>query len=115
MAEKFVVDIREENTVWIFTTHGYINNLAGETIAEKFEEALKNGGRQFLFDLADTKLINSIGVSILIEILEKTIEANGKMAFCNCVPIVEKTFKIMGMTQYAKIYKTLEEAMKVMS
>ena len=111
MTESFKVDVRQDNTVWIFTTHGYINNLAGETIAEKFEEALKSGGIKFLLDLADTKLINSIGVSILIEILEKTLEVKGKMAFCNCAPIVEKTFKIMGMIQYAKIYGTLEDAM----
>ena len=115
MAELFKVNVRQDNTVWIFTTHGYINNLAGEAIAEKFEEALKSGGKKFLLDLADTKLINSIGVSILIEILEKTLEVEGEMAFCNCAPIVEKTFKIMGMIQYAKIYKTLEDAVSEMA
>lgn len=112
MTEKFTVDIQQNDTIWVFTTHGYINNLAGEIIAEKFEEALKSRGKKFLFDMADTKLINSIGVSILIEILEKTLESEGTMAFCNCAPIIEKTFKIMGIIQYANIYGTMEDALK---
>ena len=114
MNGRFNVEAREENGINIFTTHGYINNLGGEAIAEKFEEALKGGGNKFLFDLADSKLVNSIGVSILIEILEKTQETQTVMAFCNCVPIIAKTFNIMGLIQYAKIYDTLEEGIEDM-
>ena len=54
-------------------------------------------------------MVNSIGVSILIEIIEKLQDINGKLGFCNLVPIVEKTFKIMGLTQYATLYKSETE------
>ncbi len=110
MLDSFTVDTRREGPVWVFSTHGYINNVGGETIARRFEEAHAEGGTQYLFDLADSKIINSIGVSFLIEILERILETNDTMAFCNCAPIVEKTFKIMGITQYAKIYPSAEEA-----
>lgn len=114
MRDTFQVEAREQDNLWIFHTHGYINNMGGEAISNKFAEAFKKGGRKFLFDLTDSNIINSIGVSYLIEILEKTIESRGLLAFCNCVPIIEKTFKIMGITQYAKVYKTAEEAMNDM-
>lgn len=112
--EPFKVETRQHDAIWIFSTHGYINNLGGEAIAKKFDEIHHKGGRQFLLDLAGSKIINSIGVSFLIEILEKTIESSGALAFCNCAPIVEKTFKIMGLTQYAKIYETTDEAISGM-
>ncbi len=110
MLDSFKVDARQQGALWILNTHGYINNAGGETIASRFEEAFKTGARKFIFDLEDSKIINSIGVSFLIGVLEKVLESGGELAFCNCAPIIEKTFKIMGITQYAKIFGTQEEA-----
>ncbi|UCF05451.1 MAG: STAS domain-containing protein [bacterium] len=114
MLDSFKVDTRQQDSIWIFSTYGYINNLGGEAIAKNFNEKHAAGGRKFLFDLAGSKIINSIGVSYLIEILEKILESKGELAFCNCAPIIEKTFKIMGITQYTKIFGTLDEAMNHM-
>ncbi len=57
-----------------------------------------------LLNLAGTKIVNSIGISILIEIIEKMLEIEGKLAFCDLTPTIEKTFHIMGLAQYAAIY-----------
>ena len=114
MADAFKVESRRHDTLWIFSTHGYINNFGGESIASKFDEAFKEGGRSFVFDLTQSNIINSIGISFLIEILETVLESDGKLAFCNCAPIIEKTFKIMGITQYARIYTSLDDALNDM-
>ena len=63
-----------------------------------------------LLNLAGTKIVNSIGISILIEIIEKMIEIDGKLAFCKLTPTIEKTFHIMGLAQYAGIYPDEESA-----
>jgi len=111
MSDTFKVDTSTQDKIHIFTTHGYINNLGGEAIAEAYKQAAKNNAEIYLFDLADSRIVNSIGVSVLIELLEETIEKNGIMAFCNCAPIVLKTFQIMGISQYAQIYETMAEAL----
>ena len=49
------------------------------------------------------KVVNSIGVSILIEIIEKLQEVGGELGYYNLAPIVEKTFNIMGITKYSKV------------
>lgn len=115
MAESFSVDTRTEGDICVMTTHGYINNLGGEKISEVYKSAAESGIKKFLVNLEDSKIINSIGVSMLIEVLENIMEADGKLAFCNCVPIVQKTFKIMGITQYATIYETLEAGIEGLS
>ena len=56
-------------------------------------------------------MVNSIGVSILIEVIEELQGVNGKMAYCNLAPIVEKTFNIMGISKYAKLYTNEEEGL----
>jgi len=92
----------------VIHTDGYINNQGGEEIARVAYELIDKGARTLLLDLAGTKIVNSIGISILIEIIEKMIEINGRLAFCSLTPTIEKTFHIMGLAQYASIY--LDEA-----
>ena len=60
--------------------------------------------------MAGTKVVNSIGVSILIEIIEKLQEVDGKIGYYNLARIVAKTFNIMGLTKYSTVFATEEEA-----
>jgi anti-sigma B factor antagonist len=83
---------------------GYINNEAGEAIAQEARELIEDGHRVLLLDLGGTRIINSIGISLLLEVLEKTMEVDGQLAFCCLSPSIAKTFQIMGLTQYTKIF-----------
>ena len=58
--------------------------------------------------MGNTKVVNSIGVSILIEIIEKLQQVDGKLGYCNLAPIVDKTFKIMGISKYSSIFENEE-------
>ena len=110
MAEalKVRLDLRDELAV--VYTEGYINNQGGEEIARVADEAMAQGHKFVLLNLVGTKIVNSIGISILIEIIEKMLEIEGKLAFCNLTPTIAKTFNIMGLTQYADIYADEEAA-----
>jgi len=89
---------------------GYINNEGGQAIADAATELIDSGCNTLLIDLDGTRIINSIGVSILLEIMEKLLEDNGTLAFCNLTPTISKTFEIMGLVQYATVYPDRETA-----
>ena len=78
-------------------------------------EKIDSGKNKFLLNLERSSVVNSIGVSILIEIIEKLQDSDGKLAYYNLAPIVEKTFKIMGLTKYSTVYSSEEEALAEMS
>ena len=59
--------------VVIIKTSGYLNNIGGEKIADACYKEIDNGKKLFLLDLEESKVVNSIGVSILIEIIESKI------------------------------------------
>ena len=42
---------------------------------------------------------------IVSAIAEGLLELEGKLAFCNLTPTIQKTFHIMGLTQFATIYE----------
>jgi anti-anti-sigma factor len=89
---------------------GYINNEGGQAIADAATELIDSGCGTLLIDLEGTRIINSIGVSILLEIMERLLEDKGQLAFCNLTPTISKTFEIMGLVQYATIYPDRDSA-----
>ena len=104
MTESLNITVDRREGLAVIYTEGYINNQGGEEIAKSAYKLLDEGYKTLLLNLAGTKIVNSIGISILIEIIEKMIEIDGKLGFCCLTPTIEKTFHIMGLAQYAPIY-----------
>ena len=104
MTEVLKLSVDRRDGLAVIYTDGYINNQGGEEIAKAAYELLDEGHRCLLLNLAGTKIVNSIGISILIEIIEKMLELDGKLAFCSLTPTIEKTFHIMGLAQYSSIF-----------
>lgn len=105
MTESLKLSVDRRDGVAVVYTDGYINNQGGEEIAKVAYELLDEGYKSLLLNLSETKIVNSIGISILIEIIEKMLEVDGKLAFCNLTPTIDKTFHIMGLAQYTSIFQ----------
>jgi anti-anti-sigma factor len=103
-------EVRENRL--IITTSGYVNNVGGEAIAAEFARHLKEGTRHVVINLGQSKVVNSVGMSFLIEIIEQLQEANGKLVFTDLDPAVEKMLSIMGLFQYAGKEKTVDDALR---
>ena len=112
MSETCRVSVERRGDVAIFSTDGYINNQGGEEIAREAYAELDKGARALIMNLEKTRIVNSIGISILIEVLERVMERKAVLAFCGLTPTIDKTFRIMGLAQYAAIYPTEEEALR---
>ena len=110
MTEELRVAVDRKPNGAILYTRGYINNVGGEEIANRAYELMNDGVRTLLLNLRETKIVNSIGISILIEIIEKMMEKGGSIAFCCLTPVIHKTFQIMGLANYAKIFENEETA-----
>ena len=111
----FSLTTRNEGDVVVIETNGYLNNVGGEQIAQACYKEIDNGKKLFLINLENSKVVNSIGVSILIEIIEKLQDVDGKLGYYNLAPIVEKTFNIMGLTKYSSVFSSESEALQGMS
>ena len=111
----FSLSTSVKGDIVIIRTSGYLNNVGGEKVAQVCYKEIDKGKSLFLLDLEDSKVVNSIGVSILIEIIEKLQDVNGKLGYFNLAPIVEKTFTIMGLTKYSTVFSNESEAIEGMS
>lgn len=104
MTDTLKVTLNKREGLSVIYTEGYINNQGGEEIAKIAYRLIEDGERKILLNLAGTKIVNSIGISILIEIIEQILEVKGRLGFCCLTKTIAKTFHIMGLAQYADIY-----------
>ncbi len=107
---NLVTELHDKTLVLI--TEGYINSSAGEQIVDEFSKHLSGGINKLIMDLEKSNVVNSIGISCLIEIVEKLIQVDGKLIFTNLDPSIEKTFTLMGLFQFAEIADTIDSALK---
>ncbi len=105
----------QDGRLAVLEVAGYINNEAGEAIAATARRLIEAGHRTLLFDLGATRIINSIGISLLLEVLEMMLEVQGTLAFCALSPSIAKTFQIMGLSQYARIFADRTSALAALA
>lgn len=94
----------------VIKTYGYINHSGGEKIVEEFSKY--SDINKLVLSLENSKVVNSIGISHLIEIIEKLNQTNGKLVFTDLDPTIEKTFTIMGLFQFAGKAGSIQEAIE---
>ena len=105
-----ILNTESKGDITIISTEGYFNKDLGEDLKNFTDQEIKKGGKHFLINLKESKIVISIGASILIEIIEELQTVDGTLSFCNLSPIIGKTFKIMGLTKYCTTYENEEEA-----
>jgi anti-anti-sigma factor len=106
----FNVDVQNFGHYAVIRSDGYINNLGGEKIAQECDRLIEAGCKKLILNLNKSSVVNSIGVSILIEIIERIITLKGRLAFSDLTPTVAKTFKIMGLLQFAELFNDENKA-----
>ena len=115
MEQPFSLTSDVRDNCLVITTSGYVNNVGGEAIAAEFNRHFQKGIRHVVINLGGSRVVNSVGMSFLIEIIEHLEEADGKLVFSDLDPAVEKMLSIMGLFQYAGKEKTVDDALAALN
>ncbi len=110
MAEEFTLTHHLDGEVLVIRTNGYLNDLGAEKVDELCSEHLEKSINKIVINLEKSPLINSIGISILIGVIEAIEESEGALAFTNLTPTNRKTFEMMGLLEFAQPFDKEEEA-----
>jgi len=105
------VRTREAGNAVVVYVDGYLNSLLGEEIERVVQDLLGTGGQRVLLNFEGTRLINSIGISFIIGVVEKIMERNGLLAFCSLNRINRELFQMTGVARFVRAFDTEEEAL----
>ena len=111
MDQQFSVNADVRNACLVLTTSGYINNVGGEAIATACQSHFAKGVKDVILNVEQSKVVNSIGMSYLIEVIEQLQEIGGTLIFTNLDPAVEKMLVIMGLFKFAGKEGTVDDAL----
>lgn len=106
MTEILSVTVKKSDRYAVVYTEGYINNIGGEKVAEACGGLIDEGINNLILNLEKSTVVNSIGISILIEVIERVAGIDGTLSFCGLTPTIAKTFRIMRLTDAAAIYES---------
>ena len=81
----------------------YLNKITGEKIEGECRKRLDAGCKKLIVDFSDTKIVNSIGVSILLGVIDAAAEANAQVIFSEVNDETMHLFEILGLTRHVQI------------
>ena len=89
----------------------YLNKLTGEKIERECRRQLDCGCRALVIDFSDTKLVNSIGISILLGIIDVAEKGGAKIVFSEVNTQTVQLFEMLGLTRHVALAKNEREAL----
>ncbi|HEX8747615.1 MAG TPA: STAS domain-containing protein [Pyrinomonadaceae bacterium] len=89
----------------------YLNKLSGERIERECRQQLKAGRRALVVNFRDTELVNSIGISILMGVIDAAEDEGAQLVFSDMSAQTVELFEMLGLTRFVALAKTEEEAL----
>ena len=93
----------------------YLNKLTGEKIERECRRQLDCGCRALVIDFSDTKLVNSIGISILLGIIDVAEKSGARIVFSDVNNQTVQLFEMLGLTRHVALAKDENEALLTLS
>jgi len=98
------------NTAVIYASD-YLNKLNGERIERECRQQLEAGCRALVINFRDTELVNSIGVSILMSVIDAAEQNGARLIFSDANSHTRNLFEMLGLTRYVSLASDEAEAL----
>jgi anti-anti-sigma factor len=89
----------------------YVNKLSGQRIERECMLRIERGCRALVINFRDTELVNSIGVSILLGVIDEAERRGARVAFSNVSTHTFKLFELLGLTRLVVLAESEEAAL----
>ena len=108
---SFSVTSRLEGNAAIIYPKGYLNNLSGESLVVECGGYISKGITKIVVNFSETDLINSIGISMLLQILEDLRKIKGTICCTNMSKFLRDTFEMLGLMQHMPVFPAERDAL----
>jgi anti-anti-sigma factor len=89
----------------------YVNKMSGQRIERECLARIERGCRALVISFRDTELVNSIGVSILLGVIDAAEQHGARVAFSNVSVHTLSLFELLGLTRLVVLAESEEAAL----
>ena len=100
--EKDVSVETEGEKTTVYATD-YLNKLSGEKIERECRRQLDAGCRTLVVNFSETEIVNSIGISILLGVIDAASNAGAEIVFSDVNDDTIQLFEMLGFTNHVAI------------
>jgi anti-anti-sigma factor len=111
MSEEIQVSVRDEGVATIIDLIGDVTTFAEEAINQAYQSASADGAVNIVFNFRENDYINSAGIAILIGVVTEARKRDQKLLMTGLSAHFQKIFRMVGLTQYADLYSSVDEAL----
>ena len=111
MSEEIQVSVRGEGDVTVIDLIGDVTTFAEEAINQAYQSASADGAKNIVFNFRENDYINSAGIAILIGVVTEARKKDQKLLMTGLSPHFQKIFRMVGLTQYADLHPTVNDAL----
>lgn len=97
------VSVETEDGTAVVYAGDYINKLTGERIERECKTRLESGCRRLVVNFSETEIVNSIGISILLGVIDSASGTGAKVVFSDLKPDTIELFELLGLTKHVTI------------
>ena len=115
MTQANEIQMEQLGAVTLLDIRGDITILSESFLNDAYADANNQGADKILLKFEKDAYINSGGISVLIQLLAKTEQNAQQIGIIGLSDHFTKIFNMVGITKFAKIYKTREDALEAMS
>ena len=81
----------------------YLNKLTGEKIERECRRQLDAGCKTLIVNFSNTEIVNSIGVSILLGVIDAAAEKGAEIVFSDVNNDTIQLFEMLGLTSHVTV------------
>lgn len=81
----------------------YINKLSGEKIEHECRRRIETGCRELELNFSNTEIVNSIGISILLGVIDTASNKGARVVFSEVNDETVELFEMLGLTNHVVI------------
>jgi anti-anti-sigma factor len=101
----FSCSTREENKCFIARPAGYLDEIAGTALREAFTEPARKGIKKFVLNLSDTPVINSQGITQILELVEVLMyDHKATLALVGLSDLYTDVFQVIGVLKMTRVF-----------
>ena len=93
----------------------YLNKLSGERIERECKRQLESGRRALVINFRDTELVNSIGVSILMGVIDVAEQSHAQLIFSDVNSHNAHLFEMLGLTRHVSLVTDEDAALALIA
>lgn len=115
VSQDVSVQARRVGDAAIIYASDYLNKLSGERIERECKRQLESGRRALIINFRDTELVNSIGVSILVGVIDAAEQNTAQLIFSEMNNHTAELFQMLGLTRHVSLAASEDEALSLVS